>query len=444
MRIVHLVGWYFPQNIGGTEIYVRELARHQRAAGHDVAIAAPLAGLRSPEMTEHDSTPVFRYPIPMSPSRDEAQGLQASAGTEHLVRWLEGRRADVAHAHSFVTGLGIRELEVARARGARIVVTHHLPSLGYLCRRGTLIEDGTTACDGVCEPRRCARCVLSQRGLGEGIARAVAVIPRAVSRAAGRLPGKVGTALGMAASIVNDQEQQRRLFEIADVQVVLNETARRILAANGFPVDRVVVNRLGISGGPYGRKPAAATSAPVVFGSLSRFHEIKGLVELVRAARRVPRDIDFRLDIRGPVQSAADRRFADGLRMAAAGDTRISVSPGPEHEDVPTLLSSFDLLCCVPASFENGPTVALEAMAVGTPLLATRVGNLAEIVNDTVNGRLVPLRDEAALARAIREIASNPDQIDAWRTRLAPPRTMDQVAADYEPLYAGAVAKTAA
>ena len=41
MKIVHLLGWYFPDSVGGTEVYVEGLCRRLRAAGHDVLIAAP-------------------------------------------------------------------------------------------------------------------------------------------------------------------------------------------------------------------------------------------------------------------------------------------------------------------------------------------------------------------------------------------------------------------
>ena len=41
MKIVHLLGWYFPDSVGGTEVYVEGLCRRLRAAGHEVLIAAP-------------------------------------------------------------------------------------------------------------------------------------------------------------------------------------------------------------------------------------------------------------------------------------------------------------------------------------------------------------------------------------------------------------------
>ncbi len=96
---------------------------------------------------------------------------------------------------------------------------------------------------------------------------------------------------------------------------------------------------------------------------------------------------------------------------------------------MPALLAELDVLLCPSIWFENGPTIALEAAAVGTPIIASRVGNLAEIVEDGVNGQLVTpatsTNGHAALTRAATEPAAT---IDRWRRALLQPRTMDQIA----------------
>src|SRR6266699_4925942 len=139
MRIAHLLGWYYPESVGGTEIYVLELCRRLRRHGYQTAVAAPLAGADKETSYSHDGVNVFRYPIPALPTRDEAQGLTRARGAERLDAWLRSWKPDIVHAHSLVTGLGIVELVAARAIGARVVYTHHLPSLGYLCRAGWLM-----------------------------------------------------------------------------------------------------------------------------------------------------------------------------------------------------------------------------------------------------------------------------------------------------------------
>ena len=54
------------------------------------------------------------------------------------------------------------------------------------------------------------------------------------------------------------------------------------------------------------------------------------------------------------------------------------------------------------SSWENFPHTVVEALAVGTPVLATAAGGVAEVVQDGVNGLVVPVGDVAGLTEAVR------------------------------------------
>lgn len=440
MKIVHALGWYYPESLGGTEVYVAGLCRRLAAAGHDVSVAAPEAGRAEAGEYLHEGVLVFRYPVPALPTRSEAQGLVAARGAELFAEWLATQRPDVLHVHSLVTGLGLHEMRAARRLGIRLVLTHHLPSLGHVCRMGTLMERNIRPCDGMASPRRCTACVLVSRGLSTAAAATVSILPPSVSAAFGTIPGPLGTALGMPASIVRDQARRRELYELVDFQVVLNDAGRHILIANGAPAERVVLNRLGTDHQTVVRKPSvrqAPTKLPVRMGYLGRIDEVKGVRELLLAVAKLPRDTPFTLEIVGPMQSVGTPNLAEELRRLAAGDSRVAFCPAVASAQVPVVLAGWDVLCCPSTWFENGPTVALEAMAVGTPLIASRIGNLAEIVQDNVNGRLVAPGDVDGLAAAIREVAERPDRtIDRWRAALGSIRSLNHVANDYEALYA--------
>lgn len=63
-----------------------------------------------------------------------------------------------------------------------------------------------------------------------------------------------------------------------------------------------------------------------------------------------------------------------------------------------------------PAEFEGLPVTILEAMAAGRPVVATAVGGVPSVVQDRRNGRLVPAGSPQALANAIAEVLSSPEQ----------------------------------
>ena len=83
------------------------------------------------------------------------------------------------------------------------------------------------------------------------------------------------------------------------------------------------------------------------------------------------------------------------------------------REDVPNLLQAFDV-AAMSSDFEGTPLFAAECMASGTPLVATRVGGLPDLVEDGVSGILVPPRDPSALAGAIDGLLADP----ALRARI--------------------------
>lgn len=440
MKIAHLVGWYFPDSVGGTEVYVEGLCRRLRAAGHDVLIAAPDAHHAVPERYVHDGVPVFRYRISDTPTRDEAYHRVPVRGAETLYRWLSDERPDVLHVHSITTGVGLPEIREAHRLGMRVVLTCHLPGFGYMCRTGELMQWGRVPCDGIVIPSKCASCSLTRLGMAQPVARIAGAVPVALSDALRHLPGRIGTTLGMSASVREYEAMERELFELVDWFVVLNDTARKMLVSNGSPASKMILNRLGLSHVNVTRKPAPAvhpTRRPVRFGYVGRLHASKGLVELAHAVRAIPPEVAFRLDIRGPMIDDDSRAFAAALQTLLAGDPRVTFGAGIAGADVPTQLAELDVLLCPSMTFENGPTIALEAIAVGTPIIASRVGNLAEIVDDGINGQLVAPGNVEQWAAALTRAATDPARtIDRWRAALPMSRTMDEIATDYLVLYA--------
>jgi glycosyltransferase involved in cell wall biosynthesis len=438
MRIVQAVGWYFPDRLGGTEVYVAALAERLRRLRHHVEIAAPDPGGSTPRHYEHEGVSVHRYPIRLPLTREEAQGRAVVPGGKWFYEWLRATRPDVVHFHTLVPGLELAEVKAAKAAGARVIATTHSSSLGYICARGTMMRWGEALCDGLAEPRKCAACDLQKRGLPKWAAGAVAAIPLRASKIGRRLPGKIGTALGMTSSIAFNRLRQTELIENVDRFVLLTEWAAGAVVRNGAPRDKVALNRLGISNG-FAPKPGPLshpTRSPVVFGYLGRFDPIKGVDDLGRAVKSLPRELGFRLDFRGPRDTPGGRDVLRRLETMLAGDPRVRFGSAVPVAQVPAHLSGLDVLCCPSVCLEGGPTVAIEAHAVGTPVLGTRIGGLAELMTDGLNGRLVTPGDWRELAAAIAEIAANPrDTVDLWRTAIPAARTMDEVVADYVKLY---------
>jgi D-inositol-3-phosphate glycosyltransferase len=145
---------------------------------------------------------------------------------------------------------------------------------------------------------------------------------------------------------------------------------------------------------------------------------VKGLEVLLQALARLKADGLARADVR-LVIVGGDRdegRDDERTRLRALADT-LDVGgwvdfKGPQLQSaLPDYYRAADL-CLVPSHHETFGMAALEAMACGATVVASRVGGLATTVQDGITGVLVPPRDDAALAAAIASLL-----VDAQRRR---------------------------
>ena len=107
--------------------------------------------------------------------------------------------------------------------------------------------------------------------------------------------------------------------------------------------------------------------------------------------------------------------FPDYLAQVRAARDVVHV---PWHDNAPGLMRHFDVLVA-PSHQEPFGTVLSEAMAVGTPVVATRVGGLAEVVDDGVTGLLVEPGEPDALAAAVLEVLGRRDAMSAAARQAA-------------------------
>lgn len=186
-----------------------------------------------------------------------------------------------------------------------------------------------------------------------------------------------------------------------------------------------------------GQQPAVRENRrqndPFVIGSVGRLTARKGYGFLLRAFAILSRtDLTAALVLVG---DGEDRAKLEAQASALSIQNRVSFLG--QRTDVQDLLKGFDLF--VLPSFQEGlPTVLLESMACGVPVIATDIPGTRELVEDGVNGWLVPPGDAEALARKIQQAIRSPEELE--RLRMAAVKTVQKfsfhaAANQYETLY---------
>ncbi|HVA91412.1 MAG TPA: glycosyltransferase family 4 protein [Chloroflexota bacterium] len=140
---------------------------------------------------------------------------------------------------------------------------------------------------------------------------------------------------------------------------------------------------------------------------VGRIEKRKGLAFLIRAYLELRARLP---DARILVVGRAGRAGRAYQRYVKAHDlTGIEFVGEVAAADLPRYYQSCDVFCSPAVSGESFGMVLLEAMAVGKPVVATAIDGYQQVMRDGCQGRLVPPRDAAALARALYELLISAD-----------------------------------
>lgn len=150
------------------------------------------------------------------------------------------------------------------------------------------------------------------------------------------------------------------------------------------------------------RKELNLAPATVLVGALGRLSPVKGYRFLIEAMAHL-RETPVELLLIGDGEEAP--RIEGRIRELNLVSRVRRVQSVPNHH---AILHAFDIFCA-PSLQEGLGLAALDAMARCTPVVASGVGGLNDLIRDGETGRLVKPADPEALARAIRELAADPD-----------------------------------
>ncbi|HEX6400477.1 MAG TPA: glycosyltransferase [Actinomycetota bacterium] len=366
MRILIAHSRYLSGPASGENRVVEDEARLLADAGHEVQVWDPLPATDGP----------------LARVRAGVDAVWSARATSQIRRRVAGGGVDVLHCHNLFPTLSPAVLRVAARAGVPVVVTLH--NYRLMCLPATLLRDG----------RICEDCV-------------------------GRVPwpGVVhrcyrGSALGsgaLAASLA--LHRSIGSFDLVTLFLAVGGFVRDKHVEAGVPSDRIQVK--ANFAWPVARRSAGGRYS-IFVGRLARE---KGVETILDAWRDAP----------GELLIAGDGPDAERLRRLAP--PRVRFLGSVPSDEVPSLIREARALLVPSLWYEGQPRAVLEAYAAAVPVVASRIGGLAELVTDGRSGLLVDAGDPGSWAVAVKRISDDAEcdrlgegAYAEWTDRYTPER----------------------
>jgi glycosyltransferase involved in cell wall biosynthesis len=228
----------------------------------------------------------------------------------------------------------------------------------------------------------------------------------------------------------------RRFLNEVDLIVTASDHLRRRLIEFGAPAERVVSSAYGLDSS-WAAGHTTKTPGPALrFGFVGQVIPMKGVHILLRAVAAVDRNIDFQLMVYGNLDK--DQEYGARLRAIAGEDPRIQFCGTFPNEDMGRILTSIDMLV-VPSLWYDFPLVIPSAFATRTPVIATDLPGMNEMVVDGSTGFLFERGDWRQLAALLQRLAASPETARALGAQIPDVKSDRQMAAEYARYYSSII-----
>ena len=424
---------HFPATFrGGAEWRAYRTARWLRSHGHDVQVIAIEAvddgqepGARA-EDTVYDKVPVRRLRFNLDLAADPFQWSYDNPWVERAVaELLAERRPDMLHLISgYLMGAGT--IRAAREVDLPTVVT--LTDYWFICPRVILLRSNGQVCADA-TPHDCVRCLAEEKRRYRWPAK---LMPKLMDRLwASSLAGRLGGPVDLAAV-----ECRRRVLAEAlgqlDLAICPSEFLRRMYIGAGTPADRLIYSRQGLA---LSVDTLLKTPSDVLrVGYIGQLAEHKGVHLLIEAFKQLDtRTRPMTLKIYGdPLRFPG---YVRRLQKLADNHPYIHFAGTYSYSDLGQVLSELDVVAVPSVWYENSPNAILEAFAFRTPVVASDLGGMSELVDHGRSGLLFASGDVADLRGQLQRLIDEPELAGQLSGRVPPVRTLDEELEELVSLY---------
>ena len=418
VRILLVVHRFPPDSVGGTELYTLRLAQGLMGMGVDVQVLTYAPGDTSEvtfEDTEYLGIPLRRLSFSLdstdNPILQEYDNARVAACLREACADFRPHLLHVTHFGYLSTSV----IAGAEALGIPSIAT--ITDMWPLCPAGLLLRSDDTLCEGPGEIGACVRCYAEMGPRGAPYASTVRLIPEWVWRLAAAL-AKRGPFRSMRympwlnALVQRPDVIRERLLKCRAI-LCPGSFLREMLVRNGYPAERLQVIPHGISAPQTLRRHTPIATEPILrFGYVGQLARHKGAHLPLRSFVRMPSDVSTSLTYWGPrPKPETSDPYSRSLIRRIDSTLGVSHRGAYAYEDVRGVMEGLDVLIVPSLCYENTPTIIYEALASGTPVIASDQGGMRELVQEYNGGWLSPRGNVAALTKLMTRLANDRQEV---------------------------------
>jgi len=413
MRILHVVHQYLPEKIGGTELYTQWVSQALARRGHRVDVFYRSSG-GQPAIALASRTDEAGVRIwagrhgPATPNRR----FLTTFGDRHLAaafdRVLDEVQPELVHVEHLM-GLPAALIHALRRRKLPFVITFW--DFWWVCANAQLLTNyDQQICDGPRAYLNCARCATARAGR----------------------PGLWPAWPPLAALLAWRNRLLREALTAAGRLIAPTEFVRRWYLAHGAPAEKLITLPPGLEARPMTPRPLRH-DGPTRIAYIGGLSWQKGVHILVEAFGQLGGDAE--LWIAG--DETADPAYVGRLR--AHSGPRVRFLGRLDRDQVWATLAQVDVVAVPTLWYETFSFIISEAFAAGVPVLASRLGPIADRVRHGEDGMLAPPGDVAAWHAALRQFVETPGWRDHLASGIRPPTTLQEHVDGLEKIYRGLI-----
>ena len=369
---------YPPNFIGGAELIAHNQAKILKERGYKVFVFAGEnagGGIRHSMRQDYfEGLPVFRVCLHPQDYQSDFVNFSHPAVETHFGSLLDAISPDVVHMHNII-GLSVGIIRVAKGRGIKTVLTVH-DHWGF-CHKNTLIKKDNEICQ---DYTRCAECMPT---VGDGAEKNVPIAMR--------------------------RDYMRLQLSEVDVFISPSKYLGETYVHAGIPAGKMKLIWYGIDVARLSRVVKTERCGKIRFTFIGYFGWHKGIDVLINAVSSI------RFRDRMLINLIGGGELTDYLRqkVEALGLTSIVRFWGKvDSTRIEEVFRETDILILPSIWPENQPVTITEAMATRTPVIASAIGGIPELVIDGYNGYLFQPGSAEDLAAKMSTFISNPERIE--------------------------------